>query len=286
MLVSLTHGEQVSLIAGGSQSLFTGITGETGVYTGPLDLGTYTDVSNFSVNLSSSLHGVAKDASIFRNDFLTYQSSTNGLFSEFKRWGESADTTGTLYKDIKVFNLSLGYTSSNPQNNLTVYQNQLSFANSSKVPDAVFVKAAGNSGCSVSSTACDPLNAVLFNSPNFKEKSIIVGALTQPGGTIASYSNRAGSYADRFVVADGRGVLRTDGTYLQGTSFAAPRVSGYIAILRQKFPNLIAEQAAAIILDTAQWNSVWGAKDQNTQAIYGRGEANVNRALAPVGLLR
>ncbi|MEN9418826.1 MAG: hypothetical protein RI988_2446 [Pseudomonadota bacterium] len=286
LLVSLTHGEQVSLIAGGSKATFTGIVGETGVYTAPLDFGTYVDASNFGFTLSTPLFGVAKDASIFRNDFLTYQSSTNGLFSEFKRWGDATDATGNLYREIKVFNLSLGYASGDSQQNVARYQSQLAFANSSKVPDAVFVKAAGNSGCNVSSTNCDPLNAVLFNSPNFKEKSILVGALTQSGGTIASYSNKAGNYADRFVVADGRGVLQVDGKYLEGTSFAAPRVSGYLGILRQKFPNLVAEQAAAIILDTAQWNTAWGAKDQSTQAVYGRGEANLGRALAPVGVLR
>lgn len=282
----LTHGEQVAAIAGGSTRGLPGLWAEAGGYATPLDLGTYIGVSDLSIQLSSPLLGVAKDAQIHRNDFLTYQRSTQGLFAEFKRWGDAADATGQLYRQIKVFNLSLGGTSRNPRQNVAAYESQLAFANASRVPDAVFVKAAGNSGCTVHATDCDPLNAVLYNAPTFKDKTLIVGALDQPGGRIAAYSNRAGRYADRFIVADGRGIQRPDGSYDEGTSFAAPRVSGYAAILRQKFPNLDAAQTASILLDTAQWNSAWGARDAGTQAVYGQGEANLRRALAPVGSLR
>ena len=87
-------------------------------------------------------------------------------------------------------------------------------------------------------------------------------------------------------MADGRGIQRPDGSYDEGTSFAAPRVAGYAAILRQKFPNLDAAQTASILLDTAQWTSAWGARDAGTQAVYGQGEAKLRRALAPVGSLR
>jgi subtilisin family serine protease len=153
------------------------------------------------------------------------------------------------------------------------------------VPDAVFVKAAGNSACTISNTDCDAYNAVLHDANNFKDKSLIVGALAEAGGAIASYSNRAGSYSDRFVVADGRGLLKTSGAYDQGTSFAAPRVAGYLAIMRQKYPNLTAEEVASIILSTAKWNPVWGEKNAANQEIYGQGEADLDRALAAIGSL-
>jgi subtilisin family serine protease len=282
----MTHGDQVSAIAGGSLTGLPGLWVESGTYSAPLDLGFYSGVGDLSIQLSTPLFGVAKDAQVFRNDFLTYQRSTQGLFAEFKRWGETNDATGRLYRQIKVFNLSLGGTSRNPTQNTAAYQAQLAFANASQVPDAVFVKAVGNAGCRVSSTDCDPLNAVFYNATGFKDKSVLVGALDQAGGRIASYSNRAGNYADRFLVADGRGLLRPDGTYDQGTSFAAPRVAGYAAILRQKFPNLNATQTASVLLETAQWNSAWGERSASTLAIYGQGEAHLGRALAPVGLLR
>jgi hypothetical protein len=282
----MTHGDQVSAIAGGSLTGLPGLWVETGAFSAPLDLGYYSGVGDLSIQLSAPLFGVAKDAQVFRNDFLTYQRSTQGLFAEFKRWGEAADATGQLYRQIKVFNLSLGGTSRNPTQNTAAYQTQLAFANASQVPDAVFVKAAGNAGCRVSSTDCDPLNAVFYNAAGFKDKSVLVGALDQAGGSIAAYSNRAGNYADRFVVADGRGLQKPDGTHDQGTSFAAPRVAGYAAILRQKFPNLNAAQTASVLLETAQWNSAWGERNAGTQAVYGQGEAHLGRALAPVGLLR
>jgi subtilisin family serine protease len=130
------------------------------------------------------------------------------------------------------------------------------------------------------------LNAVLYNSPQYKSKTIIVGATDQPGGTIASYSNKAGTYSDIFVVADGRGINNpTSGTYETGTSFAAPRVAGYAAILRQKFVNLNAEKSVSLILDTARYDTLSCHPNCNP-AIYGKGEASLSRALAPVGRLR
>ncbi len=284
--VQLTHGEQVSLIAGGSKSSFSGGVRQAGAWAYQGAVGSYVVNIDLSVSLSSPLFGVAKDAEMYRSDFLTYQSHTNGLFSVMKNWGVGADVSSQRYRDLKVVNLSLGGTSANPVTNVANYQSQLAYANASVVPDAVFVKAAGNNSCVVSLSNCDPHNAVFYFSPQYKEKSLLVGALNQAGGSIAPYSNKAGTFVDRFLVADGRGIENFDGTYDQGTSFAAPRVAGYAAILRQKFPNLNAANTSNVILDTASWNNSWGAKDTTVQAIYGQGEASLSRALAPVGRLR
>ena len=286
MLFRQTHGDQVSMIAGGGRASLTGGYLESGSYSYPGDRGSYLLFADLNIKLSSPEFGVAKDATVLRDDFLTYQSNTNGLFAVLKGWGVGADATSKSYRDLKVVNLSLGGTSKNPVKNQSTYSAQLAYANASVTPDAVFVKAAGNNSCVVSLSNCDPYNAVFYNSAPFKDKSILVGALVEPGGLMASYSNKAGTYADRFVVADGRGVRNIEGTYDQGTSFAAPRVSGYAAILRQKFPNLTASNTANVIFDTASWYTGWGTKDATSQAIYGQGEANLGRALAPVGRLR
>ncbi len=286
VVLKQTHGDQVAMIAGGGRNTLNGYYTESGRYVITNESGTYSLTADLAVKLSSPQYGIAKDAQVLRNDFLTYQNDTNGLFSVFKAWGTGTDVTSAKYRELKVVNLSLGLTSRNATANQATYTAQLDYANASAVPDAVFVKAAGNSSCSVSGTICDPLNAVLHNAAPFRDKSILVGALTQFGGTLASYSNTAGNYADRFVVADGRGVRGVDGIYAQGTSFAAPRVAGYAAIVRQKFPNLNAAKTSNIILDTASWNSSWGTKSATTQAIYGQGEASLTRALAPVGLLK
>lgn len=283
----MTHGDVVSMIAGGGLSSLKGIKLETGNFLTSIgDSGTYSLAGDYVFKMSSPKFGVAKDAQVLRNDFLTYQTNTNGLFAVFKAWGEGSDATSKLYRDLKVVNLSLGGSSDNRKENNQSYQTQRGYADASVTPDAVYVKAVGNQSCVISNTNCDPYNAVLYYSPPFKEKSVLVGALDQAGGSMAIYSNKAGNYASRFVVADGRGVGTLNSPFIQGTSFAAPRVSGYVAILRQKFPNLNAPQSASIILDTASWNPNWGAKDAANQAIYGQGEANLGRALAPVGTLR
>ena len=73
-----------------------------------------------------------------------------------------------------------------------------------------------------------------------------------------------------------------------GTSFAAPRIAGYVAIVRSKFPNLNASQTASIMLDTARYDTLACSKSAQgcDKAIYGKGEASLSRALAPVGKLR
>ena len=284
--LKLTHGDQVSMITGSSKSQINGLITETGTWTDGIDLGTYSSIQNLTVNLSSPFYGVAKDATIYRNDFLTYQSHTNGLFSQLKNWGTGTDASSVLFRSLQVVNLSLGGTSANRVSNQAVYAAQLNYANASVVSDTVFVKAAGNESCTISSSNCDPLNPVFYYSTQYKNKSIIVGALDEAGGSIASYSNKAGAYADRFLVADGRGIYdSTLGTYAQGTSFAAPRVAGYAAILRQKFPNLNAEKSSSVLLDTARYDTL-SCNPNCPSNIYGKGEASLSRALAPVGRLR
>jgi subtilisin family serine protease len=67
-----------------------------------------------------------------------------------------------------------------------------------------------------------------------------------------------------------------------GTSYAAPVVAGYAAVVMQKFPNLSAANTSNIILDTARTDTINGY----SAAIHGKGEASLSRALAPVGSLR
>ena len=116
---------------------------------------------------------------------------------------------------------------------------------------------------------------------------------------IASYSNTAGIDPDvssRFLMASGTtpfhsGQVAIGGNSVNqgdGTSFAAPRVAGYVAIVRSKFPNVNASQTASIMLDTARYDTLACSKSATgcDKAIYGKGEASLSRALAPVGKLR
>ena len=178
---------------------------------------------------------------------------------------------------------------------------------------AVVVKAAGNDGASGVYANQEPLVKALANIPSINTRLLVVGALNYAGSTITpasimSYSNKAGtdlSIQSRYLVASGttpftqgsiavNGVpvsattsVDPNGQYLGnvGTSYAAPRVAGYVAIVEQKFPNLTPVSTASILLQTARYDTLTCYPNCDP-AIYGAGEASLSRSLAPVGHLR
>ena len=137
---------------------------------------------------------------------------------------------------------------------------------------------------------------------------------------IARYSARAGgntAVQDRFLVEYGgtpygeraylcdastparigcanAQVLDTQSPYqqLRGTSFAAPRIAGFAALVRDKFPNLGGAQTANILLETATTMGLTchtgTARKSSACArnIYGQGRVDIGAALAPVGSVR
>ena len=166
--------------------------------------------------------------------------------------------------------------------------------------DAVITKAAGND--SITSEKESYVYGYAVNS-KISPRLLIVGALDKAGtttnqATIATYSNTAGTNTqmqNRFLVASGTvpfatGALSVDGQPITadgnvGTSYAAPRVAGYAAIVRQKFPNLTGANTSDILLQTARYDTLT-CNPNCDKSIYGQGEASLSRALAPVGRLR
>ena len=77
-----------------------------------------------------------------------------------------------------------------------------------------------------------------------------------------------------------------------GTSFAAPRVAGFAALVRHKFPSLSGQQTASILLDTATTEGLachTGEMRKSASCApsdYGQGRVDIGRALAPTGVLR
>ena len=136
------------------------------------------------------------------------------------------------------------------------------------VPNIVITMAAGNGGGQTLSES--PLNLTIYNS-TYKNDLIIVGALGTDGN-IASYSATAGAAADRFVVDYG-----TSTSSYSGTSYSAPRVAGYAAIIKQKYPNATGAQITSAILNTAVLKSGWSS------AIYGKGQVDLTAALKYLG---
>jgi len=197
-------------------------------------------------------------------------------------------------------------------------------ASGSAVPsltDSVITVAAGNEAIR---SDWSPLPHALAYDANLGPRTLIVGALDKSGavgtnggpGTASIYaqytatngfiqgSNTAGydlTIQNRFLVASGINPfpsttvngkatygISIDGTptpVYWGTSFAAPRVAGYAAIIHQKFPNLTAPNTADILLATARYDTLTCYPNCD-KSIYGQGEASLSRALAPVGYLR
>jgi len=114
--------------------------------------------------------------------------------------------------------------------------------------------------------------------------AIIVGALSTNGTTskpasMASYSNTASAspvFQKNFLVVG----VDTSAGIPAGTSFAAPIVAGYAAILGSKFTTATATAVTNQLLNTARTDTVAGYNP----ATYGRGEASITRALAPASI--
>ncbi len=148
---------------------------------------------------------------------------------------------------------------------------------------AVVVKAAGNDSVAVGAANAAG-NVDYLNSALVGTSAIFVGALSRHGSpeqkaALASYSNFAGSDArvqQQFVTVG----VTSNLTGLAGTSFAAPIVSGYSAVLGSKFTTATPTQIGNRLLDTARTDTIMGYDP----ALHGRGEASIARALAPAAI--
>jgi len=204
--------------------------------------------------------------------------------SVLKRDFSSSTTVGLLNSRLNVLNLSYGilgaagYTASQ----IGWSSRERSIINYAQNGRAVISKAAGNDAVAIGSANAsgkvDYLNLALKAAPS----GIFVGALSTNGtvmapATLAYYSNTPGTdplVQQKFVVVGVEGAK----TGLRGTSFAAPIISGYAAILGSKFTRSSPTQITNQLLNTARQDTIAGYNP----AIHGRGEASITRALAPV----
>jgi hypothetical protein len=108
-------------------------------------------------------------------------------------------------------------------------------------PDVIFVGAAGNSNEDISSIP----NMWGHDLPNL----ITVGSLNHEGQP-SSYTNYSGSLAEVTISACGTNI-HENGQVTGGTSFAAPQVSGVIAIMKSINPDLSASEIKKILVETA-----------------------------------
>jgi subtilisin family serine protease len=193
-----------------------------------------------------------------------------------------------LNNGLNVLNASYGMYAANgyANNQIGWSAREASMISYAKTGAAVVVKAAGNDGVAVTGVNAagnaDYLNRALVGA----QSAIFVGALSRNGSnfilsqaSMASYSNVAGTdkaVQNNFVVVG----VDSSQTRLQGTSFAAPIVSGYVAVLGSKFTQASATQITNQLLNTARTDTI----ANYNAATHGRGEASLSRALAPVAI--
>ena len=147
---------------------------------------------------------------------------------------------------------------------------------------ALVVYAAGNNGrtcsgrrsedCFLQQATVDALRDAGYRAG---ENKIFVGSLADGTDQMNGYSVIAGDMKNDFIVAHDDVVTSGDGA---GTSYAAPRVTGAAALVRQKFPNLTGRQVKQVLLQTANDLGVAGVDET-----YGHGKLSVVNALSPQG---
>jgi len=156
-----------------------------------------------------------------------------------------------------------------------------------------------NHALSVSNSSSSGLNA---NIPSFRGSYPVIDSslsgewltvvAVDQSNQITSFSNGCG-YAKAFcIAAPGASIYATydvdDNTTsppasyknLDGTSMAAPHVTGAIALLKQQFPNLTPSQLTSLVLSTATDLGAAGIDD-----VYGAGLLNLAEASLPQGSL-
>jgi subtilisin family serine protease len=105
---------------------------------------------------------------------------------------------------------------------------------------------------------------------------------TDQNNVIADFSNGCGDTQNFCLAAPGVDIVTTgnNGSYqtVSGTSFAAPHVSGAVAVLMSAFPNLTPEQVVTLLLTTAT-----DLGDAGVDDVYGRGLVNLDEATKPQG---
>ena len=225
--------------------------------------------------------GIAKESLVIKNNLI--------LSSAKDPIKTVSDLQGHLLNSqlTNVINLSMGVEIPTSGRSFLDIMKQVDMFPLPKL-DAVIVVAAGNGGAPCATqdlSGCNALAVSMAYQESTKSSTIIAGALAGTGlsENIATYSTRAGILAQRFLLASGE----TDMSLISGTSFAAPKISGAAAIIKQKFPSLNSKQISDILLLSAN-------KDINNDGIpdfvgvspiYGHGKLDIKRALSLAGAI-
>lgn len=166
----------------------------------------------------------------------------------------------------KVINTSFGkYFSPNPE----WVMDAIKYASDH---DVLIVNAAGNEGLNLDNKMVYPNDQSPEDPIEIADNFLTVGALDYEygAGMVAEFSNYGKSNVDVFAPGTKIWSSTPNNTYeyLQGTSMAAPAVSGIAAIIRGYYPQLTAAQVKQVIMDsglTTNATVIVGGDRSNTQ---------------------
>ena len=227
---------------------------------------------------------------IAQGEILNYSFGVPWALSEWRRLGSNCDSTGGETGPYACFKY---YYRANA--------NALAQVGTDAADRSIVVVAAGNRNgdrydiatwddrrgpvIDATSPTADFALAVAFDDLDLSHVISVV-ALDR-NGRIASYSNRCGLAKSFCLAAPGTSIISASGSsnnrYIagSGTSFAAPLVSGSLAVLRQFFRGQIGNtELVNRLLATANRNGIYA--DSNT---YGHGLVDLDTATAPVGMM-
>ena len=209
--------------------------------------------STHGTTVAGSIESIAWDANIDRYNI------------------EDKHAEDPVFGDYDIINLSYGIQfNESDVNELTDIWNGLD-------GDPLVVIAAGNE--SADCLTVETCNGFALVGHNSNKNTIVVGALNDEGTALEDYSNKAGLTMDSFITAPVSNYGYWTGD-LDGTSFAAPYLTGVAALIMDKYNNTDASTTRDIIFNTAD---DLGAPGVDT--VFGHGRLNVGRALSPLGPL-
>lgn len=254
-----------------------------GVTTDDVGHGTFVAGVIAAANDDKMITGVAFDANIIP---VKAFSGSTGSFNSIVNSINYVNSRN----DVNIANISLGgkYLSATE-----VEAAKTTIINASK-NNKSFILAAGNDGL-----ACQPVNGSLngqcnmvaalpsltgFDALSNSDGAWIVVGSVNSNNVLSTFSNKAGVTKDYYMVAYGENIVGYYGKsyiYGNGTSFAAPQVTGAFALLQQKYPYLKGREIQDILMQTATDLGAAGVDD-----VYGHGLLNITKAMQPIGELK
>jgi subtilisin family serine protease len=222
----------------------------------------------------------------------------------------------TMANQSEIINMSFGfsgvitsYTAAQVGSAFSASIDALRQFNKNRGDRSIFVIAAGNAwndldefGNEVDASSPELLPGLPYLFPELKDHVLAVAAVDS-SGEISFFSNRCGAAAVFCLAAPGGGDANNDGVFdsdeiiwgpspppadgependyyagTLGTSFAAPLVSGSLALLKQLFPTVGNHELVNRLLVTANKTGIYS--DSN---IYGQGLLDLDTATRPVG---